>query len=229
MCFQWLRRIYQYLRRRCPRRDRGYSHEISSHHGEDYGSSGGVSSLQGHGSFFCGGEGSVAYSRGISPCHSMLESSTYGTGEEYRCGGDRSVVLDSGGSSAWGTARGSVCSTGGGPRYSIEDSGHIVSSGGGGVSSSYSGRLGYGTRRGSSYGCDASSRDKSIIMSGDSSGSGYCGGGSGYGTGESSGPEISSGGTGPSQSVQQKCPVVVPDIKSHQTKQACKWPASQKK
>nr|XP_013797879.1 PREDICTED: loricrin-like [Apteryx mantelli mantelli] len=207
----FLFQIYQYLRGRCPRRNRGYSHEISSHHGGGYGSSGGVSNLQGHGSFFCGGEGSVIYSRGVSPCPSMTASSTYGIGRGYGHGSDGSVVVvsgDSSGSPAWGTARGSVCDTGGGPRYSIEDSGNIVSSGGGGGSSCYSGRLGY-----SSYGCDAS-RDKSIM----GGGSGYCGG-----------PEISSGGSGSSPSMQQKCPVVVPDIKSRQTKQDCHWPASQKK
>ncbi|XP_064355112.1 loricrin-like [Dromaius novaehollandiae] len=220
MCFQWLRKIFRWLRGRCPRRNRGYSHEISSHHGGGYGSSGGVPSLRGHGSFFCGGDGSVVYSGGISPSHSMAASSTCSVGGGYRCGGGGSVVIasgDRGEASAWGTARGSVLDAGGGPRYSIEDSGNIVSSGGGGGSSCYSGRLGYNRTGGSSYWGDASSRDKSIITAGGSSGSGYC-----------RGPEMSSGGSGSSHSVQQKCPVVIPDIKSHHTKQDCHWPASQK-
>ncbi|XP_010214778.1 PREDICTED: keratin, type I cytoskeletal 9-like [Tinamus guttatus] len=216
----FLFQIYRWLRGRCPRRRRGYRHEISSHYGTGYCSRGGVSSLRGHGSFFCDGEGSITYSRASSPCRFMPSSSTFVAGGEYRCAGDGCVVItrgDSGGSSAWGMARGSVCDTEGGPRYSIEDLGSAVSSGAGGASS-YGGSWGYGTGRDSGYGYEMSSRDKCITAGEGGGGSGYCGG-----------PEIISGGSGCSQSMQQKCPVVVPEIKSDQTKQECQWPLSQKK
>ncbi|XP_076216184.1 uncharacterized protein LOC143171238 [Aptenodytes patagonicus] len=236
MCFQWLRRIYHCLRGRCARRNRGYSNDISSHHRGCGGSSGGSSSLQGHGSFFCGGEGSVIYSRTSSSCQPMPTSSTYGIAGGYRCGGDGSVVITSGdseGTSGWAIAGGTapVYDTRGAIGCSSEDSGQniIGSSGGGGGSSCHSGRLGITAGGGSGYGYDASPREKALTTGGGSGGSGYYSGGLGYGIGPCSGPELSSGGGGSSQAMQQKCPVVIPNIEAHQSKQTSHWPPSQKK
>ncbi|XP_009984264.1 PREDICTED: loricrin-like, partial [Tauraco erythrolophus] len=223
--------IYHCLRGRCARRSRGYNE--NSHHGGCYSSSEGFSSLQGHGSFFCGREGSVTCSRGTSSWQPMPTSSTCSIAAGYSCGGDGSVVIasdDSGGTSGWGVAEGTVpvYSTGRRIGYSREDSGRniIGSSGGGGGST---GRLGITVGGGSGYGYDASPRERALTTGGDGDGSGYYSGGSGYGTGGYSGPELSSGGGGSSQATQQKCPVDVPKIKTQQSKQTSHWPPSQKK
>ncbi|XP_074020491.1 uncharacterized protein [Numenius arquata] len=227
--------IYHCLRGRCHRQNRGYSGEISSHHRGLCSSSGGVSSLQGHGSFFCGGEGSVSYSRRPSFCQPMPTSSTYSIGGGYRCGGEGSVAItcgDSGETSGWSTAGGTVADygTGGGIGCSTEGSGrNIIDSSGGGGSSCHSGRLGIIEGGGSGYRYDVSPRENALTTYGGSGGSGYYSGGSGYGIEGCSGPELSSGGGGSSQAMQQKCPVVVPDIKAHQSKKTSQWPLSQKK
>ncbi|XP_009579895.1 PREDICTED: loricrin-like, partial [Fulmarus glacialis] len=212
--------IYHCLHRRCARRNRGYSNDISSHHRGCC-----SSSLQGHGSFFCGGEGSVIYSRGASSCQPMPTSTTYGVAGGYRCGGDGSVVITSGdseGTPGWGIAGGTVpvYGTGGAIGCSSEDSGQniIGSSGGGGGSS---GKLGITEGGGPGYGYDTSPSKKALTTGG---GSGS--GGSGYGIGECSGPELSAGS---SQAMQQKCPVVIPSIEVNQSKQTNQWPPSQKK
>ncbi|XP_010159794.1 PREDICTED: loricrin-like, partial [Eurypyga helias] len=215
--------IFHCLRLRCARRNRCYSNEISSHHTRYCSSGGGFSSLRGHGSFFCGREGSVIYSRGASPCQPMPASSTCRVSGGYRCGGDGSVVItgDSGGTSGWGMAGGTVpvYGTEGEIGCSSEDSGQNISiiSGRGGGSSCHSGSLGTTEGGGSGYGYDASPREKALTTGWGSGGSGYCSGGSGYGIGQSS------------QAIQQKCPVVIPNIKNHQSKQTSHWPPIQKK
>lgn len=213
---------------RCGRRNRGYGNEISSHHS----SCGGFPSIQGHGSFFCGGEGSVMYSPGASSFEPMPTSSTYSVSGGYRCSSDGSVVIssgDSGGTAGWGVAGGTVpvYGAGRGIGYSSEDSCRniIGSSGGGGGSGCRSERLGITAGEGSGYGYDASPR----CIPGAGGGSGHYSRGSSYGTGGYSGSELGFGGAGSSQAVQQKCPVVVPDIEAQQSKQSNHWPPSQKK
>ncbi|XP_021232118.1 keratin, type I cytoskeletal 9-like [Numida meleagris] len=213
----FLFQIFQFLRGRCSRQNRGYSNGISSHYG-------GTPSLQGRGSFFCSGEGSIIYSRGAVPT-----SSPYSTTGESMPGSDGVVVVpggDSEGASGWSTTGGTVPTyrPRGAAGYGTEDTGWSMAggSGGGGGAGCYSGRLGVGTGRGSSYGYDASQRQKAVTTS---AGQGLYGGASGYGT---SG-ELSSGGAGTAQITQQKCPVVVPDIEPQQIKQSCQWLPSQKK
>ncbi|XP_010196459.2 keratin, type I cytoskeletal 9-like [Colius striatus] len=224
--------IYQYLRGRCNRRHRGYGNEISSHHGWFGGGSRRPSNIQGHGSFFCGGEGSVIYSRGASFSQPTPSPSPYSLAGRYSCGVDGSVTIDnsdSGGTSGWGVSVGTVpvYGTGEGMGCSSEDSGIAGSSGGGRGSSYHSGRLGITV--GGSYGYDASPRENPLTTGGDSYGPGYYGGGSGYDMGGHSGPEFSSGGSGSSQIIQQKCPVVIPSIEPKQSKQTSHWPPIQKK
>ncbi|XP_010018422.1 PREDICTED: glycine-rich cell wall structural protein 2-like, partial [Nestor notabilis] len=221
--------IYHYLRgrMRCGRRNRGYGNEISSHHS----SCGGFPSIEGHGSFFCGGEGSVVYSRGASSLEPRPTSSTYSVSGGYRSSGDGSIVIsssDSRGTSGWGIARGTVSVYGGGrgTGYSSEDScRNIIGSGGGGGSGRHCDRLGITAGEGSGYGYDSSPR----CIPGAGGGSGHYSVGSGYGMGEYSCPEFSSGGSEFSQVVQQKCPVVIPSIEAQQSKQSNHWPPSQKK
>ncbi|XP_026719715.1 loricrin-like [Athene cunicularia] len=227
--------IYRYLRGRCARRNRGYSDEISHHRGI-CSSSGGFSNLQGHGSFFCGGEGSVIYSRGPSSFQPMPTSSPYSVSGEYRCGSDGSIVIasgDNGGISGWGTAGGAVpvYGTGGGIGCSSEDSGWNItgSSGDGGGPSCHSGRLGIAAGGGYGYGYDAPPRERALARGGVSGGSGCYSGGPSYGIGGYSSPEFSSGGKGSSPAMQQKCPVVIPNIEDHQSKKSSQWPPIQKK
>ncbi|XP_074784889.1 uncharacterized protein LOC141971450 [Athene noctua] len=227
--------IYRYLRGRCARRNRGYSDEISHHRGI-CSSSGGFSNLQGHGSFFCGGEGSVIYSRGPSSFQPMPTSSPYSVAGEYRCGSDGSIVIasgDNGGTSGWGTAGGAVpvYGSGGGIGCSSEDSGWNItgSSGDGGGPSCHSGRLGIAAGGGYGYGYDASPRERALTRGGVSGGSGCYSGGSSYGIGGYSSPEFSSGGKGSSPAMQQKCPVVIPNIEDHQSKKTSQWLPIQKK
>lgn len=106
--------------------------------------------------------------------------------------------------------------------YGSEDAGWgmVGGSAGGGGSGCYSGKLGVG--RGSGYGYDAPQRQKAVTTS---AGQGLYGGASGYGTGG----ELSSGGAGMAQVMQQKCPVVIPDIEPQQIKQSSQWPPIQKK
>lgn len=228
----FLFQIYHCLRRRCARRNRGYSDEISSHHRGHH--SGGFPTLQGHGSFFCGGEGSVIYScsRGPSFCQPMPRSSTYSIEGGYRCGGEGSVAIssgDSGGTSRWGIAEGTVPVYGTGSGIGCGSEDVIESSGGGGGSICHSGKLGITEGGGSGYGYDASPREKALTTYGGSGGSVSYSGGSGYGMGGCSGPELSSGVGGSSQAMQQKCPVVVPTVEAQQSKQTSHWPPSQKK
>ncbi|XP_050768164.1 loricrin-like [Gymnogyps californianus] len=228
--------IYHILRGRCARRNRDHNNEISSHHRGRSNSSRDFSDLQGRGSFFCGGEGSVTYSRGASSSQPMPTSSTYSIAGGYRYSGDGSVVIangDSGETSGWGIAGGTVpvYGTGGGIGCSSEDSGlnTFGSSGGGGGSSCHRWKLGITAGGGSGYGYDASPREKALTTGGGSGGSGYYSGGPGYGIRGCSGPELSSGGGVSPQAMQQKCPVVVPDIEAHQSKQTSHWLPSQTK
>lgn len=207
--------IFQFFRGRCSRQNRGYSNGISSHYG-------GTPSLQGRGSIFCSGEGSITYSRGAAPT-SFPYSITAGCTPSS----DGVVVIsggDSEGASGWSTTGGTVptYSPRGAVGYGTEDRGWGMAGGsaGGGGSGCYSGKL--GVERGSGYGYDASQRQKAVSTS---AGQGLYGGASGYGTRE----ELSSGGAGMAQVMQQKCPVVIPDIEPQQIKQSCQWPPSQKK
>ncbi|XP_009947465.1 PREDICTED: loricrin-like, partial [Leptosomus discolor] len=218
--------IFHCLRGRCARRNRDYSNEISLHHRR----------YCNNGSVFCGGEHSVTYSRGASSHQPTATSSTCSISGGYRCGGDGSIVIssgDSGGPSGWGIAGGTVpvYGTGGGIGCSSEDSGwNIVgSSEGSGGSSCHSDKWDITAGGGYGYGYDASPREKPLTTDGGSGGSGYYSGGLGYGIRGCSGPEISSGGCGSSQAMQQKCPVVVPNIKANQSKESSYWPPSQKK
>ncbi|XP_052558961.1 uncharacterized protein LOC128090602 [Tympanuchus pallidicinctus] len=211
----WRDQIFQFLRGRCSRRNRGYSNGISSHYG-------GTSSLQGRGSIYCSGEGSIIYSRGAAPT-SFPYSITAGCTPSS----DGVVVIsggDSEGARGWSTTGGTVptYSPRGAVGYGTEDTGWgtVSGSAGGGGSGCYGGKLGVG--RGSGYGYDASQRQKAVSTS---AGQGMYGGASGYGTGG----ELSSGGGGMAQVMQQKCPVVIPDIEPQQIKQSCQWPPSQKK
>ncbi|XP_063213708.1 uncharacterized protein LOC134526132 [Chroicocephalus ridibundus] len=222
-------KIYHCLRRRCARRNRGYSDEISHHPGHC------SSSLQGHGSIFCGGEGSVIYSRGPSSCPFMPTSSTYSIGGGYRCGGEGSVAIscgDSGETSGRGIAGGTVPVYGTGGRIGCGSEGsgwNIIDSCGDGGPSGHSGKLSITEGGGSGYGYDVSPREKALTTYGGSGGSGYYSGGSGYDIGGCASQELSSGGGGSSQAMQQKCPVVVPNIEAHQSKKTNHWPPSQKK
>ncbi|XP_010139744.1 PREDICTED: loricrin-like, partial [Buceros rhinoceros silvestris] len=217
--------IYRCLRGR--RRNRGYSHETCSHDRGHGNGSGGLSDIQGHGSFFCGGEGTVTYNPGASSYQPMPRSPTYSISGRCRGGGEGSVVITSGDNrdtSGWGTVEGSVSvySSNSERGYNTEDSGPNVigSSGSGGESSYHGGNSGI-TAGG--YG------HEDPATSGGSGGSGYYSGGVGYGYRGYSGPEFSSGGGGSSQATQQKCPVVIPDIKAHQSKKTSHWPPSEKK
>jgi len=113
----------------------------------------------------------------------------------------------------------------------MADSGHNItgSSGGGGGSSCHSGRLSITAAGGYGYRYDAAPRETALTAGGGSGGSGHYHGGLGYGVMGCSGPELSSGGGGCSQAMQQKCPVVVPIIEAEQSKQTSYWPPSQKK
>ncbi|XP_035202354.1 loricrin-like [Oxyura jamaicensis] len=226
-------RIFQCLRGRCSRRNRGYNNNIPSQYGGCQGCS---SSIEGRGSFFFGGDGSVTCSREASLCPAMPASSTCSVAAGYSCGGDGAVIISSGdsrGTSGWSTAGGTVpaYSTRRGAEYGIEDAGRrmLGSSRVGGGSSCYTGNLGISAGRGSSYGGDACHREKALTAGGSSGGAGFSSGASGYGSGEFSSPELSPGGAGSSQAMQQKCPVVIPDIETQQSKKSCHWPSSQKK
>ncbi|XP_071583186.1 uncharacterized protein [Heliangelus exortis] len=198
MCFLWLKKIYHWLRRKCLCRNRGYSHEISSHH---RGWRGGT--IHGHGSFFCDREGSVTYSRGPSSFQPMPASSTYDISGGYSCSGDGSIVIrssDSQGTPVWGISGGTVpfYGTRGAMGHSSEDSWR----GGGSIHHS-----------GIRY--DASPRENAWTSYGGSGGPVYYSGG-GYGTRGYAGPELSYEAGGSSQTTQQKCPVVIPSIKEQQ-------------
>ncbi|XP_032568732.1 5'-3' exoribonuclease 2-like [Chiroxiphia lanceolata] len=171
-------KLYRCLRAKCAHRHRGYSREISLHHGGFC--SGSFSDPLGRASFSCGREGSVTYTRrpsycprpSYSPrpsyCPPVPASPPYSVSGGYTCGGEGSVVITSG------------------------DCG-----------------------------------DTDALAGGGTGGPGYYGGGSGYALGGVS--ELSPGGAGCSQVVQQKCPVVIPSTKSQQCKQKSHWPPRQKK
>lgn len=218
--------IYRCLRGRCGRRNRGYSHEICSHPRGHGSGSGGLSDIQGHGSFFCGGEGTVTYNPGASSYQPMPRSPTYSISGRYRGEGEGSIVISSGDNrdtSGWGTIGGSVSVYGSnrGRGYNTEDSSpNITGSSGGGGESSY-----HGGNSGITAGGDYGHEDPAT--SGGGGGSGYHSGGAGYRG--YSGSELSSGGGGSFQATQQKCPVVIPTIEAHQSKKTSHWPPSEKK
>lgn len=113
--------------------------------------------------------------------------------------------------------------------YSSEDLGPVTgSAGGGGRSIYHRGDLGISEGAGAGYGYAAPLSD-TLTPGRVTEGSGYYGGGLGYGTGTFPGPELSPEGGGCTQVVQQKCPVVVPPIKTQQCKQSTLWPPIQKK
>ncbi|XP_054252931.1 keratin, type I cytoskeletal 9-like [Indicator indicator] len=227
-------KLYRWLRGRCARR--GYSNEISVRHRGFCSGRGTFSGRRGHGSLFCDGETSITYSRRPSCLQPAPACPSRSLPGGYPCGSDGSVVIsggDTGGTSGWGITVGTTPVYGSG--YGSEDSGTTIvgSSGGGAGSSCYSGSSAVGGGHGYSYGYDygyeESPRERVSTTRGGSGGPGYYGGGSGYGLGAGSGPEFSPAGAGSCQAMQQKCPVVVPSIKSQQTKQSSQWPPSQKK
>nr|XP_005496813.1 keratin, type II cytoskeletal 2 oral-like [Zonotrichia albicollis] len=238
MCFRWLKRLYHYLRRKWSRRNRGYSREISlSHHGF---CSGAFTNRHGRASFSCGRDSSVTYSRRPSSCPPLPAPAPYSISGRFSCDTDGSLVVSSGDcgvTSSWDPVVRTVpvYGSGMGMEYGGEDVGSVISSAGGGGGSVYHG----GSSRvvegaGAGYGYSAPLSD-TLSTGGLSEGSGYYGGGYGYGTygtygtGMLPGPEISPVGTGCAQVVQQKCPVVIPTIKSEQCKQSTHWPPIQKK
>lgn len=111
--------------------------------------------------------------------------------------------------------------------YGSEDLGPAIPGAGGGGGSVYHGRD-LGIAEGAGYGYPAPLSD-GLSAGGVTEGSGYYGGGLGYGAGTLPGPELSPAGAGCAQVVQQKCPVVVPTIKTQQCKQSTHWPPVQKK
>ncbi|XP_064494511.1 keratin, type I cytoskeletal 9-like [Pseudopipra pipra] len=226
MCFLWLKKLYRCLRAKCAHRRRGYSRDISLHHGGFC--SGSFSDPLGRASFSCGREGSVTYTRrpSYSPrpsyCPPVPASPPYSVSGGYTCGGGGSVVIPGGGcggTAGWGGTGGTVPVYA--PRGGGGDWGHSL--GGEGGSTLHPGDLGGG----SGYGFPAPPSDASA--GGGTGGPGYYSGGSGYAPGGVSGPELSPGGGGCSQVLQQKCPVVVPSTKSQQCKQKSHWPPGQKK
>ncbi|XP_010160677.1 keratin, type I cytoskeletal 9-like [Antrostomus carolinensis] len=192
-----MKKISQYLRRRCARRNRGYGNERSHH--RRFNSSRSSSSLRGHGSFHCAGEGSIVYSRRSSSGQPMPMSPPYSIDGGYRGDRDGPVVITSGdneGTSGWGDIGGGTV-----PAYGI----------GGGIGSSGE-DLGHNIIGSSGSSCHSG---KPVVTLGGGSGYGYHGGQSGYGK--------------TSPAMQQKCPVVIPKIEPQQSKKTNHWPLSQKK
>ncbi|XP_023797539.1 pupal cuticle protein 36-like [Cyanistes caeruleus] len=224
MCFRWLKRLYHCLRRKCSRRNRGYSREISlSHRGF---CSGSFSNHHGRASFSCGREGSVTYSRRPPPCPPRPAPAPFSISGGFSCDTDGSLVVasgDCGVSSGWDVTVGTVpvYGSGGGAGYSGEGAAPALGS----ASIHHGGDLGMAGGAGAGYGYTAPLRD-TLSTGGVAEGSGYYGG---YGTGTFPGPELSPAGGECAQVVQQKCPVVVPTIKTQQCKQSTHWPPIQKK
>ncbi|XP_053856902.1 uncharacterized protein LOC128820273 [Vidua macroura] len=216
-CFPSLFQIYHYLRRKCSRRNRGYSREISLSHRRFC--SGAFANRHGRASFSYDGEGSVTYSRRPSSCLPLPAPAPYSISGGYSCdtGGDCGVT------SSWDLTVGTVpvYGSGVGMGYSSEDVGPVY----------HGGNSGMAEGAGAGYEYSAPLSD-TLCTGGVSEGSGYYGGGYGYGThgsGTFPGPELSPAGGGCAQVVQQKCPVVVPTIKTQQCKQSTHWPPIQKK
>ncbi|XP_071435574.1 PE-PGRS family protein PE_PGRS26-like [Pithys albifrons albifrons] len=234
MCFRWLKAIYHLLRCKRAHRNRGYSSEISLGHGRYC--RGSFSNPHGHVSFTCGREGSVSYTRRPSYCPwpsycpPVPRSPPYSISGGYTCDTDGSVAIgsgDGGGTSGWGVTVGTVpvYGTGGGGGYGMEGSGHAM-----GISEGEEGSVYPDGAPGGGAGYGYSDPPSDALMPGGvSEGAGGSSGGSGYALGGFSGPEHGPGGGGCSQVVQQKCPVVVPNIKTQQCKQSNLWPPSQKK
>nr|XP_030147490.3 glycine-rich cell wall structural protein 2-like [Taeniopygia guttata] len=228
MCFRWMKRLYHYLRRKCSRRNRGYSRDISMNHRGFC--SGAFANRHGHTSFSCSGESSVTYSRRPSSCPPLPAPAPYSTsgGYSWDTSGDCGVT------SGWDPTVGTipVYGPGVGMGYSSEDVGPAISSAGGGGGSIYhGGNSGMAEEAGAGYGYSAPLSD-TLSTGRVSEGSGYYGGGYGYGThgaGTFLGPELGPAGGGCAQVVQQKCPVVVPPVKTKQCKQSTHWPPIQKK
>ncbi|XP_068025189.1 uncharacterized protein [Melanerpes formicivorus] len=231
MCFQWLKKLYRWLRGRCARR--GYSSEISVHHRGFCSGRGAFSGRRGHGDLFYDGESSITYSRRPSCLQPTPASPSRSLPGGYPCGSDGSVVIsgggDAGGTSGWGITVGTIPVYGSG--CGSEDSGTNIVGGSGGAAGSgcYGGSSAAGGGYSYSYGYGYEESPRVSATGGGSGGLGYYGGGSGYGLGAGSGPEFSPAGAESCQTMQQKCPVVVPSIKSQQTKQSSQWPPSQKK
>ncbi|XP_057243422.1 uncharacterized protein LOC130586585 [Malurus melanocephalus] len=228
MCFRWLKRIYHWLRRKCSRRHRGYSREMSlSHHGF---CSGAFSNRHGRASFSCSGDGSVHYTRRPPPWRPPPPPAPYSISGRFSCDGEGSIVVssgDSGVTSGWDATVGTVpvYGPGVGMGYGSEDLGPVISStGGGGGSMYHGGDLGITGGAGGGYGYSTP-----LTTGGVTEGSGYYGGGLGYGIGTFPAVELSPAGGGCAQVVQQKCPVVVPSTKTQQCKQSTHWPPVQKK
>ncbi|XP_050840453.1 uncharacterized protein LOC108963496 isoform X2 [Serinus canaria] len=230
-CFPFLFQLYHCLRRKWSRRNRGYSRDISlSHSGF---CSGAFTNHHGRASFSCGGDTSVTYSRRPSACPPPPAPAPYSISGRFSCDADGSLVVSSGDggvTSGWDPIVGTVpvYGSGVGMGYGGEDVGSVMGSAGGGGGSVYHGG---DSGAGAGYGYSAPLSD-TLSTGGVSEGSGYYGGGYGYGTygtGMLPGPELSPAGGGCAQVVQQKCPVVVPTIKSQQCKQSTHWPPIQKK
>ncbi|XP_017595555.1 PREDICTED: uncharacterized protein LOC108448107 [Corvus brachyrhynchos] len=227
MCFRWLKRLYHCLRRRW--RNRGYSRDISLSHRRFC--TGALSNSHGNASFSCEGEGSITYSRRPLSCPARPAPAPYSISGGYSCDSDRSISGDCGVTSGWDVTVGTVpvYGSGVGMGYSSEDLGPVISSaGGGGRSVCHRGDLGIAEGAGARYGYPAPLSD-TLTTGRVTEGSGYYGGGLGYETGTFPGPELSPEGGGCAQVVQQKCPVVVPTIKTQQCKQSTRWPPIQKK
>ncbi|KAL9823034.1 uncharacterized protein GJ701_015864 [Geothlypis trichas] len=232
MCFRWLKRLYHSLRRKWSWRNRGYSREISlGHRGF---CSGAFTGRHGRASFSCGGDSSVTYSRRPSPCPPLPAPAPYSISGRFSCDTDGSLVVsggDCGVTSGWDPVVRTVpvYGSGVGMEYCGGDVGSVISSSTGGGSVYHGGSSGVVEGAGAGYGYSAPLGDP-LSAGGVSEGSGHYGGGYGYGTygtygtGMLAGPELS-----PAQVVQQKCPVVVPTIKSEQCKQSTLWPPIQKK
>ncbi|RMB90674.1 hypothetical protein DUI87_32938 [Hirundo rustica rustica] len=96
-CFPSLFQLYHCLRRKCSRRNRGYSREISLSHGGFC--SGSLSTRHGRASFSCGREGSVTYSRRPSSCPPLPAPAPYsipGIPAGYPCDTPGSLAVASG-------------------------------------------------------------------------------------------------------------------------------------
>ncbi|XP_063277145.1 uncharacterized protein LOC134563224 [Prinia subflava] len=217
-----MKRLYHFLQRKCSRRNRGYSRDISLSHGGFC--SGSLSTHHGRASFTCGRDCSVTYTRRPSACPPLPPPAPYSVSAGFSCDTHGSLEVTSGDcgvTSGWDPTVGTVPVYGPGTRY--EDVGPVLTSGG---STYHAGDL--GMAEGAGYGYTMPLRD-TLTAGRVTEGPGYYGEGLGYGAGAFPGPELGPAGGGCAQVVQQKCPVVVPPIKSQQCKQSPQWPPVQKK
>ncbi|XP_056366764.1 uncharacterized protein LOC130263253 [Oenanthe melanoleuca] len=207
MCFRWLKRLYHCLRRKCSRRNRGYSREISLGHRRFC--SGSFS--DGRASFTCGGEGSVSYSRRPSCWPPLPAPVPYSIPVGSSCDGPVATSGRCGLTSGWEVAVETV------PVYGAAVAAGYGEDVGGGGFIQHGGDLGAG------YGYSAPLSD-TLTAGGVTEGAG------GYGVATFPTPELIPAGGECAQVVQQKCPVVVPTaIKTQQCKQSTQWPPIQKK